>query len=407
MRDWASELRAIADGRLMLNVRNGVTVSRSMLAMIADEIDALRAAPLTPAEVGGHADAQTEARAIARKLQDVIEGHSWRLNIDKATDIIATALAAKDAELEQYLTDRDAELSASFDAGHYRAMSEHATPWRIRAERAEAELARRDMQLEASAKVALDLSAQLAEARKALNAGEALSRQLHAVIDRLNGQAYSSTLSALNYFDAARRALEAQGGVKVGALAWKERVGVDGTFDAYTSIGHYIATITDDDRGMWFVVGLTQSNYCAPDIDIVKAAAQADYERRILSALTTEPAAPEGRREAVRIGDAVLDWMVKFDLLDAGNEYYVSDVLAVLNDLTPSTRPAEQAVTEAKPVAFRVHDFHVARIPMKARGKFDEPTEYFYPASRENDARETARIMGATCTPLYAGKESE
>ena len=66
-----------------------------------------------------------------------------------------------------------------------------------------------------------------------------------------------------------------------------------------------------------------------------------------VSALTTEPAAPEGRQEAVRIGDAVLDWMVKFDLLDAGNEYYVSDVLAVLNDLTPSTRPAEQAVTEA------------------------------------------------------------
>lgn len=43
---------------------------------------------------------QTEARAIARKLQDVIEGHSWRLNIDKATDIIATALAAKDAKIQ-------------------------------------------------------------------------------------------------------------------------------------------------------------------------------------------------------------------------------------------------------------------------------------------------------------------
>ncbi|MCO5156614.1 MAG: hypothetical protein M9945_07630 [Aquamicrobium sp.] len=82
-------------------------------------------------------------------------------------------------------------------------------------------------------------------------------------------------------------------------------------------------------------------------LEAAKDAAQADYERRILSALTTEPAAPEGWQEAGRIGDAVLDWMVKFDLLDAGNEYYVSDVLAVLNDLTPSTRPAEQAVTEA------------------------------------------------------------
>jgi len=43
-RNRASELRAIAEGRLMLNVRNGVTVSRSMLAMIADELDAEHAA---------------------------------------------------------------------------------------------------------------------------------------------------------------------------------------------------------------------------------------------------------------------------------------------------------------------------------------------------------------------------
>lgn len=42
--DRASELRAIADGRLLLNVRNGVTVSRSMLAMIADEFEAMSTA---------------------------------------------------------------------------------------------------------------------------------------------------------------------------------------------------------------------------------------------------------------------------------------------------------------------------------------------------------------------------
>lgn len=95
----------------------------------------------------------------------------------------------------------------------------------------------------------------------------------------------------LNEARARMAALEAQlaartGGVK--PLEWEERVGVEGTFDAYTSIGHYIATITDDDRGMWFVVGLTQSNYCAPDIDIVKAAAQADYDQRIRSALASE-----------------------------------------------------------------------------------------------------------------------
>lgn len=69
--------------------------------------------------------------------------------------------------------------------------------------------------------------------------------------------------------------------------------------------------------------------------------------RKVKPIYIAEPAAPEGRQEVMRIGDAVLDWMVKFDLLDAGNEYYVSDVLAVLSDLTPSTRPSEQAVAEA------------------------------------------------------------
>lgn len=58
------------------------------------------------------------------------------------------------------------------------------------------------------------------------------------------------------------------------------------------------------------------------------------------------PAAPQ-EAEAVRIGDAVLDWMVKYDLLDGGNEYSAADVIAVLNDLTPSNRSPAQAVTEA------------------------------------------------------------
>lgn len=132
MRDWASELRAIADGRLMLRVRNGVTVSRSMLAMIADEIDALRAAPLTPAEVGGHADAQTEARAIARyevfadpSYYDLwavrpVGEQSFNATIHAAShadaEAIATALAAKDAELaeawQRYVDANEARIDA-------------------------------------------------------------------------------------------------------------------------------------------------------------------------------------------------------------------------------------------------------------------------------------------------------
>ena len=37
-----------------------------------------------------------------------------------------------------------------------------------------------------------------------------------------------------------------------------------------------------------------------------------------------------------QITDTVLSWMVKYDLLDAGNEYQAADVLAVLNDLVPA-----------------------------------------------------------------------
>ncbi len=75
--------------------------------------------------------------------------------------------------------------------------------------------------------------------------------------------------------------------VKVKALEWVEREGVTGTFDASTSVGHYIATITDDDRGMWFIVGQTTGEYMQADIRAVRAAAQADYEARIRSALET------------------------------------------------------------------------------------------------------------------------
>lgn len=114
----------------------------------------------------------------------------------------------------------------------------------------------------------------------------------------------------------------------------------------------------------------------SPDHEDSWPSPNADEYRRvasdILSTLTTEPAAPEmktlvhepmvwtgegpygfspaapkGEQEAARIGDAVLAWMIKYDLLDGEQEYYVADVIAVLDDLTPLTRPAEQAVTEA------------------------------------------------------------
>jgi hypothetical protein len=35
---------------------------------------------------------------------------------------------------------------------------------------------------------------------------------------------------------------------------------------------------------------------------------------------------------------------------------------------------------ETEPVAYLVNDFHVARQPVKAKGKFPEPDHYLYPA---------------------------
>jgi hypothetical protein len=88
------------------------------------------------------------------------------------------------------------------------------------------------------------------------------------------------------------------------------------------------------------------------------------------------------------------------DLLEANNRYQqeARDARAALKAATADPVPAVPADT---PVAFRVHDFHVARMPVKARGKFPEPTEFLYPASREQDARNAARLVGGTCTPLY------
>lgn len=76
----------------------------------------------------------------------------------------------------------------------------------------------------------------------------------------------------------------------------------------------------------------------------------------------------------------------------------VEKVRASVDALTtePAAPEGQQEV-----VAWWVHDFHAARQPVNARGKFEAPTEYFYPAIRKDHARETARIMGATCSPLY------
>lgn len=53
------------------------------------------------------ANIRTEARAIAQKLQDVVDGTDGWLNIDKAIDIIARTLTAKDVEMAKMELERD------------------------------------------------------------------------------------------------------------------------------------------------------------------------------------------------------------------------------------------------------------------------------------------------------------
>lgn len=55
-----------------------------------------------------------------------------------------------------------------------------------------------------------------------------------------------------------------------------------------------------------------------------------------------------------------------------------------------------------EPIAYMVHNMMLARTPTHARGKFSEPDHFLYPASRADDARETAKIMRGDLTPLYA-----
>lgn len=63
---------------------------------------------------------------------------------------------------------------------------------------------------------------------------------------------------------------------------------------------------------------------------------------------------------------------------------------------------AAESKVKAEPVAFLVDDFHVGRLLVKANGKFPEPDHFLYPANREADARDVARVMRGTYTPLYA-----
>lgn len=65
-----------------------------------------------------------------------------------------------------------------------------------------------------------------------------------------------------------------------------------------------------------------------------------DHVRSIIRAYLST--AQEGR-EAARIGDAVLDWMVRHGFLDGDSEYYARDAIEVLDELIDDPAPAQPA----------------------------------------------------------------
>ena len=213
MRDWASELRAIADGRLMLNVRNGVTVSRSMLAMIADEIDALRAAPLAPAEVGGHADAQTKARAIVRSASPTVRKLFDAIRESGSSEPdIADAAGVSHATLHYWRAGNRSPTIMLLEAvasvlGYNIELvkADHATALAAK----DAELAEVHQQYVDANEARIDAEAQLAEANKALDRIIALDSSIDAT-PRGERKVVYGTFAAI-----ARRAREAQGGENV------------------------------------------------------------------------------------------------------------------------------------------------------------------------------------------------
>lgn len=68
-------------------------------------------------------------------------------------------------------------------------------------------------------------------------------------------------------------------------------------------------------------------------------------------------------------------------------------------------RKEEQPIVE--PVAFLVANATIPHEPVKAKGWSNEPFPAFYPADRESDAQEAARILRAVCEPLYPASTME
>ncbi|MDI6028317.1 hypothetical protein QBK99_19170 [Corticibacterium sp. UT-5YL-CI-8] len=85
--------------------------------------------------------------------------------------------------------------------------------------------------------------------------------------------------------------------------------------------GHSVKILRGEDRLIGWATGRGAGN----------SIAMRDLLGFIRAALAHDEQAEVGNE----IADAVLAWMVAYDLLDTGNEYGAADVVAVLNDLAP------------------------------------------------------------------------
>ncbi|MCO5157522.1 MAG: hypothetical protein M9945_12380 [Aquamicrobium sp.] len=180
MSDRASELRAIADGRLMLHVRNGVTVSRSMLARIADEFETMSTAL---------AAKDAELAAVRAERDEAVA--KWN---DADGDMAGAALHA----IRETLYAGEVPLAAFID-DHVANAIVQRNQERERAEYAEAQLAEANKALE---QVAEQLSKSATAAREGADKCTPAERDTYlAFAEHLSG-----------FAQAARRALEAQGG---------------------------------------------------------------------------------------------------------------------------------------------------------------------------------------------------
>ncbi|MVB00109.1 hypothetical protein GN330_22950 [Nitratireductor sp. CAU 1489] len=136
-----------------------------------------------------------------------------------------------------------------------------------------------------------------------------------------------------------------------------------------------------------------------PEARIIGNVRAGDIARAVESALSAPKAEVRGGTLNLHLGSN--------NTVDCGGAD-ISDPLhgkkITIRDANASPAPALTAGVAAEPVepvAYLVHNFMVARQPVKAQGKFPEPDHYLYPASRKDDAEATAKTLRADCDPLY------